>query len=69
MKRGDRIASYTELPAGRAGCAPDGGIAVGTETAVARIVLDQQREPSAHDGRERAEREIGPTPSQTLDQE
>src|ERR1700692_4240899 len=44
-------------------------IAVGAETAVAWIVLDQQRKPAAHDGSESAEHEIGPTPSQSFDQE
>jgi len=50
-------------------CARWRWIAVGTETAVARIVLDQERKPPANHGSQSAEREIGSTPSQTLDQE
>ncbi len=44
-------------------------VAVGPEAAVARVVLDQQREPATERSRERAQREIGAAPPQHRDQE
>src|ERR1700731_564411 len=70
MKRRDRIAALTEAPSDRAGWWPDcGGGAIGAEAAVARIVLDQQRQSSADRCSESAEHKVSAAPSQTPDQE
>ena len=68
MKWRERMASPTEAPCGAWRCARLRVDRRQEQAAVARIVLDQQSEPSAHDGGNRAKREIGATPSKTLDQ-
>jgi hypothetical protein len=68
MKRRETIVSLTEKPCCDAGC-PPAGIAVGAQSAIARIVDDQQRHPRAYDESHTTQNDVGAAPTQMLDQE